>query len=626
MRSEPHVLLVSMPFHALDAPSIQLGTLKAILDRSRIRAETRHYQIDFLERCVAATAEAPREERIGPGEYNRIDEHFWGGLGDWIFAAEPHRAADAERDRAYLDYLRERGVPERDLTIAVRMRGIAPDFLEACAVEALAARPAVVGFTTTLSHTLPALGLARILKERDPGLAIVFGGAGCDGPMGAALHRAFPFVDVVVRGEAERVLPGLVEELLAGRPLSARPGLCYRAADGQSIAVEQSGALVRMDEVPLPDYGEYFERIERASFYREVVTELEVPYEAARGCWWGERSHCTFCGLNGTAMAFRSKSAERVVEEIAALATRHEVLDVKVVDNIMDPRYLHDVLPRLADLNYDLRIFYEIKANLKRDHVRLLRNAGIVQIQPGIESLSTPILKLMRKGVSALQNLRLLKWCEEYGVHPLWNLVCGFPAEPPEEYARMADLCRSLVHLEPPRLGRLDLQRFSPYHARPEEFGIRILGPAPQYSFLYPELDAATRAEIAYSFAFAYGDGRDPEAYIAPVREAVRQWSEAREAGRSKGSLCYRRGPGFLRVVDQRPGLPGAHWTFGESEARVFLACQDGATPEEALAALEPEEARDLGVEWVEEWLEELVSERLAYEEGGRYLTLALPV
>jgi len=614
-----------MPFHALDSPSIQLGTLKAVLERAGIPATTRHYQIDFLERCAAVTAGAPPGEQIGPAEYGQINEHFWAGLGDWIFAPALGGAPEPEHDRAYLDHLRARGVPERDLAIAVRMRATAGDFLDACAEDALAAHPAVVGFTTTLAHTLPALRLARILKGRDPGLGIVLGGAACDGPMGAALHRAFPFVDVVVRGEAERVLPGLVEELLARRPVGPRPGVCYRTADGQSVAVGQAGPLVPMDEVPLPDYDEYFERIERASFHGALATELGVPYEAARGCWWGERSHCTFCGLNGTTMAFRSKSAERVADEIATLTARHEVLDVKVVDNIMDPRYLATILPRLAGLGSDLRIFYEVKANLKREHVRRLREAGIVRIQPGLESLSTPILKLMRKGVSALQNLRLLKWCEEYGVQPIWNLLCGFPAEPPEEYARMADLCRSLVHLEPPRLGRLDLQRFSPYHERPDDFGIRILGPARQYQFLYPELDAATRAELAYSFAFDYADGRDPATYVAPLAEVIREWTEAWEAGRAKGSLCYRRGPGFLRVVDQRPGLPGALWTFGEHEARVFLACRDGATAQEAWAALGPEAARDLGPGWVEDWLAELVSERLAYEEGKRYLTLALP-
>jgi ribosomal peptide maturation radical SAM protein 1 len=624
---EARVLLISMPFQALETPSIQLGTLKAILERSAIVAETRHYKIDFLERCIEATVGSSAEQRIDPAVYERFaHDYFRLGLGDWVFAGDPLRTPDPARDRAYLDWLVDRGLASPgDVAAAIRMRALVPDFMTACAEDVGALRPAVVGFTTTHSQNLPTLSLARLLKERDPAITVVFGGAGCDGPMGAALHRAFPFVDLVVRGEAEAVFPEVVEEILASRPVRPRPGLCYRVHDRQSVAVEQSGALASMDDVPLPDYVEYFERIEKASFYREVVTALKVPYESARGCWWGERSQCTFCGLNGTAMTFRSKSAARVVEEVAALAARYEVMDIDVVDNIMDPRYFRDVLPRLAGLGYDFRIFFELKSNLRREHVRLLRDAGVAEIQTGIESLSTSILRLMRKGVTALQNLRVLKWCAEYGVRPLWNLIYGFPGEPEEEYARMADLCRLLVHLEPPRVSPLDLQRFSPYHEHAEQFGLTILGPRPYYRVLYPELDETALTDIAEGFDYAYADGRIPMVYANPVRDAVRAWTEAHDRRSARGSLTYRRGPGFLRVVDERPGLPSALWTFGESEARVFLACCDGATAAEALAALEPAEREGVGVEWVEEWLDELVETRLAYEEGGRYLTLALP-
>ena len=86
----------------------------------------------------------------------------------------------------------------------------------------------------------------------DSAVAVVFGGANCDGPMGAALHRAFPWVDVVVRGEAEIVLPDLMRDLCEGRPVRPQAGLCYRE-DGRSIAIDQQGGPpVPMDDVPLP--------------------------------------------------------------------------------------------------------------------------------------------------------------------------------------------------------------------------------------------------------------------------------------------------------------------------------------------------------------------------------------
>jgi len=229
-----------------------------------------------------------------------------------------------------------------------------------------------------------------------------------------------------------------------------------------------------MDEIPTPRFDEYFERLAKTVFASEVMREVRLPYETSRGCWWGAKSHCTFRGLNGTTMAFRSKSGDRVVGELTPLARRHDRLDFTLVDTILDMQYFRDVLPRLAAAGHDLSLSYETKANLRREQVRLLRDAGVNFLQPGIESLSTPILALMRKGVTALQNVRLLKWCAEY--HVFWNVIYGFLGEPPEEYARPAEV---LPHLAAPELCRLAIHRFSPYPNRPGEFGLEVLGPLP---------------------------------------------------------------------------------------------------------------------------------------------------
>jgi hypothetical protein len=235
----------------------------------------------------------------------------------------------------------------------------------------------------------------------------------------------------------------------------------------------------------------------------------------------------------------------------------------------------------------------------------------------------------MRKGV-ALQNLRLLKWCAEYGIRLYWNVLYGIPGEPPEEYTRMAELIPSLTHLEPPRLVPLQLDRFSPYFERPEEFGIVPLGPRRDFRFVYrtEQVDDATLEEIAYSFEFVYADGRDPDAYTAALQRAVGEWQAA---GRSAiGSLRYRRGPGFLVVSDRRPGVDPAEYRFEETEARIYLACEDGATAEQAWRSVRfstagTAVAGDISPAEVEAFLEHLVASRLACKVDDRYLALALP-
>jgi ribosomal peptide maturation radical SAM protein 1 len=616
------VLLIAMPWQALHRPSIQLGTLQSALERAGIPTEVRSLWLAFMEHCLAETAPRPDPDQIRPADYVMVAEPRYNvGLGDWIFGVPPFRES-LEGDKHYLSYLRSCAFPESDIAKALTMRALVPAFLERCLDEILTPAPRVVGFTSTFSQNVPSLVLAKLLKLRDPSVKIVFGGANCDGPMGAALHNAFPWIDVVVRGEGERVLPEVVRDLLGGQPVRPQPGLCYRE-DGRSIVVKPTGsASISMDEVPTPIYDEYFERLDKTSFRTGVLTEVRLPYEAARGCWWGEKSHCTFCGLNASSMAFRSKSPTRVVEELIALARRYGRLDFQVVDTIMDLRYLREVLPRVREAGYDLSLFYEMKANLTGEQVRLLRDSAVNRIEAGIESLSTPILRLIRKGVTAFQNVRLLKWCAQYGVQVFWNVIYGLPGEPPEEYARMAGDVLSLTHLAPPNLVPLSLDRFSPYHERPQDFGLELLGPLPWYRMVYP-VEPATLADLAYVFEHRHADGRNPETYVEPLRRAIETWQANGAAGYR--SLRYRRGPGFLVIHDRRPNIEAADYTLGEREAQLYLACEDGATPAEASQALRSAGGMDVSPGEVREYLDALVAMRLVYKEDDRYLTLALP-
>src|SRR5436309_2743026 len=397
------VQFVAMPWDRLEHPPIQLGILQRILEQEGIASEVRSLKLDFLEHCIAATGHGPADQRLGLADYDLIVE--WSrdvGLGDWIFT-EPC----PERDAGYLALLRDHAVPEPDVAVAQRFRALAPSFLDRRADVIAAAAPAVVGFTTGANQTVASLELAKRLKARVPAIRIVFGGANCQGPMGAALQRAFPWVDVVVRGEAERILPGLVKDLLAGSPIRSQPGLCYTVGE-RSVAFEEAATSIPPDEIPLPRYDEYFEQLDRTSFAPALRPRVTVLYESARGCWWGAKSHCSFCGISTLTMPFRSKSPDRVVEELLELRQRYGGRKFLVVDYILDWRYFRELLPRLRDTGHDLRLFCETKANLRKDQVRLLRDAGFVSIQAGVESLSDPILKSIRKGVTAFQNIRLM--------------------------------------------------------------------------------------------------------------------------------------------------------------------------------------------------------------------------
>ncbi len=502
MTKEAEVVLISMPFGPLRLPSIGLGLLKAALTRDGVSANTFYFTFRFAE-------------LIGEPLYSRISygTDTTDLVGEWVFSNSlfgHHTEADT---RNYIeDILRDKSrsanhvwpkEPFSDALIAdfLNAREKVEAFLDECMETVIACQPKMVGFTSVFLQQVASLSLAKRLKARCPELTIVFGGANCEGAMGNEVIQQFDFVDAVVSGEADLVFPELVRRVLNNQLYSDLPSVFTRkvAALDNSITGDtnptspipphsshnshafvtqnkslKSVAVENMDALPFPDYDDYFHQLQSSPVRESVQPNLLL--ETARGCWWGAKHHCTFCGLNGQTMAFRSKSAERALDEFTQVTAKYPGYPIYVVDNILNLAYFKDLLPQLAERNLGLDIFFEVKANLKKEQLRQLRAAGVTIIQPGIESLSDEVLQIMRKGVKALQNIQLLKWCKEIGIVPEWNILWGFPGESPAEYFRLAKMVPLLSHLQPPNFAiSMRLDRFSPNFNEYKELGFKDL-------------------------------------------------------------------------------------------------------------------------------------------------------
>jgi ribosomal peptide maturation radical SAM protein 1 len=372
-----------------------------------------------------------------------------------------------------------------------------------------------------------------------------------------------------------------------------------------------------MNALPYPDFDDFFAEFNATGF--KGTWQPRLFFETSRGCWWGEKKHCTFCGLNGQTMAFRSKTGARALEELEFIVRRHPGCEIQVVDNILDMHYFNDFLPALAASDLGVELFYETKANLKKEHVRALRDAGVTQIQPGIESFSDSVLTLMRKGVTALQNIQLLKWCAELGVRPYWNVLWGFPGEPADDYRRMADIVPLLTHLVPPiGFGGLRLDRFSPNFFDAEKLGFTNVRPLPAYQYVYP-LPAPAVANLAYHFGFDYVTEQRVGDYIGPLLEALRAWKSA--GGES--ALFHAEVGATLVICDTRPAARAAVTVLADLDRLLYLQC-DAIADVRRLVERARHEGYDATEDSIAERLEAFCANGLMLRDGRRYLALAV--
>lgn len=373
------ILLLNMPFGALERPALGLSLLKARLHEIGVGCDVRYLTFSFAD-------------LIGVEEYVWVSSAlpYIAFAGDWTFT----EALYGERPEADANYtqqiLRETWrLDEASINWIRRVRSFTSHFLDHCILTIPWENYALLGFTSTFEQNLASLALAKKIKAAHPGTIIVFGGANWEAEMGRELHRKFEFVDYVCCGEADESFPALVRHLLKPGFRGTRDGLpagiVWRRG-GESVYTGRSQPVRQMDSLPMPDFSDYFDQWSESSAALSVTPT--VLMETSRGCWWGDKSHCTFCGLNGANMVFRSKSAARVLDEMCYLSDRWQTDRIEVVDNILDMKYFTDLLPAVAREGRSWEIFYEVKANLNRQQVALLRAAGVSRIQPGVESLS----------------------------------------------------------------------------------------------------------------------------------------------------------------------------------------------------------------------------------------------
>src|SRR5690606_30575625 len=261
-----------------------------------------------------------------------------------------------------------------------------------------------------------------------------------------------------------------------------------------------------------------------------------LPFETSRGCWWGESSHCVFCGLNAEAMGYRAKSAARALDEIDTLRARWPVRRFWAVDNILPREYFDSFLPALG--RRGLTVFYETKANLHDWQVAALAQAGVSQIQPGVESLSTRLLKLMKKGVSRTRNIQLLRSCRAHNVDPLWFYLHGLPGDRAAAYLEDAALMERLTHLPPPRsINPVTVDRFSPLFTDTRAGGGPPLAQQSEHRLAFAGLSDEQSAALCYHFEAQVGSA-DEGAYRSALVTALAWWQARYEAGAQLAMLA----------------------------------------------------------------------------------------
>lgn len=502
------VCLVQMPYGSIEQPHLGLSILKAALGKADIAATV--YYANFMW-----------AEDIGVHAYKYIHnkERYYNLLGEWTFAeaAFPEFTPNHEDYFQHIQfslqrleqYLKPLNYQQNVRELVWELRQKAKIFVNQLAQQIIELQPCIVGCSSMHQQHCASLALLKQIKQLNPNIVTVMGGANCETSMGIVTHKQCHWIDFIVSGEADNIFPPLCQDILLNGPdlsVEALPkgilGPVHRQNNGKGYKPFENGLfrakVDNLNDIPIPDYEDYFTLLQHSAIGDMVIPAL--PIETSRGCWWGEVNQCIFCGISGEERGFRSKAPDRVIQEFAHLSEQYHIKSFMVVDRILDMHYFKNVIPTLVEQNQHYNILYETKANLKREQVHKLAKAGIKWIQPGIETLDNTLLNILDKGTTVHQNVQLMKWAREAGLFNYWFLLYDIPGETDDIYLKMVEWLPKISHLQPPAyMNMFDYHRYSPVYKQPAQFGLKI-SPDRSYSYIYP-WDKQTLAYFAYYFS-----------------------------------------------------------------------------------------------------------------------------
>jgi len=622
------VVLLSTPWPIFSRPSIQLGTLKSYLKSqfSDLEVITYHFYLKVAE-------------SIGYKLYQAISERTW--LAETVYAALLYPERLESIKKLFIKEARGKSllsdVDFKDMT--KRVAKVTDEFID----NVNWSHFGLAGFSICLCQLASSLYFVHRIKLKFSDLPIVVGGAMFTGSSAKNLLKMFPEIDFVIIGEGEVPLRQLVRNLkdsqkIADTPLI--PGIVTAKDINKKNRVGFS-QIKDLEDLPIPDYDDYFNLLK--SFRPDKTFFPTLPAEISRGCWWkgasiegemnsGERemnsgngdknSGCAFCNLNLQWEGYRSKNAKQIAAEIDHLTSKYKNLSIAFMDNLIPLKASKDIFTRLGELKKDLRIFCEIRAVTPKRVLEDMKSAGVREVQIGIEALSTRLLKKLNKGTTAIQNLEIMKNCEDLGIVNTSNLILHFPGSNIEDVKETMQNLEFAMFFSPMRFVHFWLGLESPVWQNPQYFRIKAVFNHPNYATLFPP---EIHRQMTFMIQAYRGDRGYQRKLWQPVKRKVREWKKEYDEFHigpvHSPILSYRDGKDFLIIRQRRLSAdPLTHRLEGMSR-EIYLFCGHHRSLKRILNRF-PKLTEDKVIPF----LKMMVDKKLMFEEKNQYLSLAVSI
>lgn len=219
-------------------------------------------------------------------------------------------------------------------------------------------------------------------------------------------------VDAIVRGEPEFEMLEVIKEL----------------ENGKKKVISKIGIIENMDNLPFPD----FNKKSMMSYLplnfsgkKKIVATL---YESSRGCPYS----CCYCFKTMFRKRLRCKSTEKIISELRLLTELYGIEYVYFIDENFTANMEHAKKLMKKMIKHGLKLKWACQGNamfMDNELLELMKQAGCIGIEYGIESANEKILKNLNKPTDLNRTKEIIKYTIKLGISPWLFFIIGAPGE-----------------------------------------------------------------------------------------------------------------------------------------------------------------------------------------------------
>lgn len=424
------------------------------------------------------------------GEYHLIRQFFGVGIveDEVVFVLGPELGLYLlfrEEDSGYkLELNAGPEIRQAAAMLYLGLRRMAPGWADMI----LDSSPEAVFFSTYASNVFVSLYLAKHIRQREPGLPIIFGGPGSSLPEMQDFILETGFVDAVIAGEGELT----VKELCSDFKRSMAEGIPGLAVSGRGAVDFTPRPLVKdLDSLPdirhdgLPGPGLDYEAYQSNRPNRYLTPFFEgLPLASTRGCV----NRCAYCSESAYWARFRQRRPDKVVEQLERLKSRLGETRFLFSESAFNgnPGWLRSFCDTAGSLDFK-PVFSSLLIGDRRVDESLAQamyNAGFRYAVLGVETFSASIRERMNKRASEQEIFSSILALSRAGINVKVNLLVGFPGETEQEFEASIRNMEKWAALGQDERGQgrvhwdvghtVRIEAYSALYNDPERYGIKL--------------------------------------------------------------------------------------------------------------------------------------------------------